>query len=99
MDCAGQNGGAILHARRSLRSAVQGDAGNGVGRFAESVRKGDMGNIHRFGATVAFLFTLFAVPAALAPAAGALHLTRASDLLELELPPPDLTPYRCTPTS
>ena len=35
----------------------------------------------------------------LAPAAGALHLTRASDLLELELPPPDLTPYRCTPTS
>lgn len=24
---------------------------------------------------------------------GALHLTRASDLLELELPPPDLTPY------
>ena len=27
------------------------------------------------------------------PEAGALHLTRASDLLELELPPPDLSPY------
>ncbi len=39
-----------------------------------------MGNIHRFGATVAFLFTLFAVPAALAPAAGA-------------LPPPALTVF------
>lgn len=33
----------------------------------------------------------------LAPETGALHLTRASDLLELELPPPDLTPYRSTP--
>ena len=33
----------------------------------------------------------------LAPEAGALHLTRASDLLELELPPPDLTPYHPTP--
>jgi len=33
----------------------------------------------------------------LAPEAGALHLTRASDLLELELPPPDLTPYHLTP--
>ncbi len=32
----------------------------------------------------------------LAPATGALHLTRASDLLELELPPPDLSPYRTT---
>ena len=29
----------------------------------------------------------------LLPVAGALHLTRASDLLDLELPPPDLTPY------
>jgi DUF971 family protein len=29
----------------------------------------------------------------LLPEAGALHLTRASDLLELELPPPDLSPY------
>ena len=29
----------------------------------------------------------------LAPESGALHLTRASDLLELELPPPDLSPY------
>ncbi|MGH7943631.1 MAG: hypothetical protein ACREF9_01265 [Opitutaceae bacterium] len=27
------------------------------------------------------------------PEPGALHLTRASDLLELELPPPDLSPY------
>ena len=33
----------------------------------------------------------------LAPEAGALHLTRASDLLDLELPPPDLTPYHPTP--
>ena len=33
----------------------------------------------------------------LVPAAGALHLTRASDLLELELPPPDLSPYRSSP--
>ncbi len=33
----------------------------------------------------------------LAPAAGALHLTRASDLLELELPPPDLSPYHSAP--
>lgn len=33
----------------------------------------------------------------LAPETGALHLTRASDLLELELPPPDLTPYHATP--
>jgi len=33
----------------------------------------------------------------LVPEAGALHLTRASDLLELELPPPDLTPYHPTP--
>jgi transposase len=33
----------------------------------------------------------------LAPAPGALHLTRASDLLELELPPPDLSPYHPTP--
>ena len=29
----------------------------------------------------------------LLPEAGALHLTRASDLLDLELPPPDLSPY------
>jgi len=29
----------------------------------------------------------------LAPEPGALHLTRASDLLDLELPPPDLSPY------
>lgn len=29
----------------------------------------------------------------LLPEAGALHLTRASDLLELELPPPDLSLY------
>lgn len=34
----------------------------------------------------------------LTPEPGALHLTRASDLLELELPPPDLTPYRSAPT-
>ena len=33
----------------------------------------------------------------LAPEPGALHLTRASDLLELELPPPDLSPYDPTP--
>jgi transposase len=33
----------------------------------------------------------------LAPEPSALHLTRASDLLELELPPPDLSPYRCAP--
>jgi transposase len=33
----------------------------------------------------------------LAPEPGALHLTRASDLLELELPPPDLSPYHPTP--
>jgi len=33
----------------------------------------------------------------LVPEAGALHLTRASDLLELELPPPDLTPYHLSP--
>ena len=33
----------------------------------------------------------------LAPQPGALHLTRASDLLELELPPPDLSPYHPTP--
>lgn len=32
-----------------------------------------------------------------APAPGALHLTRASDLLELELPQPDLSPYHCAP--
>lgn len=32
-----------------------------------------------------------------APEPGALHLTRASDLLDLELPPPDLSPYRSTP--
>ena len=29
----------------------------------------------------------------LLPVAGALHLTRAGDLLDLELPPPDLSPY------
>ena len=28
------------------------------------------------------------------PEAGALHLTRPSDLLELELPPPDLSIYQ-----
>ncbi len=33
----------------------------------------------------------------LVPAAGALHLTRASDLLELELPAPDLSPYHSAP--
>ncbi|NBQ59126.1 MAG: IS21 family transposase [Opitutaceae bacterium] len=33
----------------------------------------------------------------LIPVPGALHLTRASDLLELELPPPDLSPYHATP--
>jgi transposase len=33
----------------------------------------------------------------LAPAPGALHLTRATDLLELELPPPDLSAYHPTP--
>jgi transposase len=33
----------------------------------------------------------------LAPEPGALHLTRASDLLELELPPPDLSPYHPAP--
>jgi len=33
----------------------------------------------------------------LAPEPGALHLTRASDWLELELPPPDLSPYRSAP--
>lgn len=32
----------------------------------------------------------------LPPTPGALHLTRASDLLELELPPPDLSPYHPT---
>ena len=32
-----------------------------------------------------------------APEPGALHLTRASDLLDLELPPPDLSPYHSTP--
>ncbi len=31
------------------------------------------------------------------PEAGALHLTRPSDLLELELPPPDLTIYQSQP--
>ena len=30
------------------------------------------------------------------PAPGALQLTRRSDLLELELPPPDLSPYNQT---
>ncbi len=33
----------------------------------------------------------------LAPEPGALHLTRASDLLALELPPPDLSPYDLPP--
>ena len=33
----------------------------------------------------------------LSPEPGALHLTRASDLLDLELPPPDLSPYRSAP--
>ena len=33
----------------------------------------------------------------LVPEPGALHLTRASDLLELELPPPDLSFYRSSP--
>lgn len=33
----------------------------------------------------------------LMPEPGALHLTRASDLLELELPPPDLSLYRSSP--
>jgi hypothetical protein len=33
----------------------------------------------------------------LTPEPGALHLTRASDLLALELPPPDLSPYRASP--
>jgi hypothetical protein len=33
----------------------------------------------------------------LVPEPGALHLTRASDLLELELPPPDLSLYRSSP--
>ena len=33
----------------------------------------------------------------LTPEPGALHLTRASDLLALELPPPDLSPYRSSP--
>lgn len=33
----------------------------------------------------------------LVPAPGALHLTRASDLLDLELPLPDLSPYHSAP--
>lgn len=54
---------------------------------------------HALGAySCEYIANLLEQRARLAPAAGALHLTRASDLLELELPPPDLTPYRSTPT-
>jgi DUF971 family protein len=49
---------------------------------------------HELGAySCEYIANLLEQRGRLLPEAGALHLTRASDLLELELPPPDLSPY------
>ena len=53
---------------------------------------------HALGAySCEYIANLVAQRQRLTPEPGALHLTRASDLLELELPPPDLSPYRANP--
>ena len=68
--------------------------------YGEPVIGRAIDDAHALGAySCEYIANLLEQRSRLAPAAGALHLTRASDLLELELPPPDLTPYRCTPTS
>ena len=56
-----------------------------------------LNDAHELGAySCEYIANLLEQRQRLAPEAGALHLTRASDLLELELPPPDLSPYRTT---
>jgi transposase len=68
--------------------------------YGEPVIGRAIDDAHALGAySCEYIANLLEQRSRLAPEAGALHLTRASDLLELELPPPDLTPYRCTPTS
>ena len=53
-----------------------------------------MGGAHALGAySCEYIANLLEQRGRLLPEAGALHLTRASDLLDLELPPPDLSPY------
>ena len=57
-----------------------------------------IGDAHVLGAySCEYITNLLEQRQRLAPETGALHLTRSSDLLELELPPPDLTPYRSAP--
>ena len=53
---------------------------------------------HALGAySCEYIANLLEQRSRLAPEPGALHLTRASDLLELDLPPPDLSPYHSAP--
>ena len=53
---------------------------------------------HALGAySCEYLANLLEQRQRLAPEPGALHLTRPSDLLDLDLPPPDLTPYHSAP--
>lgn len=60
---------------------------------AEAVGRA-LGDAHELGAySCEYIANLLEQRQRLVPAAGALHLTRQSDLLELELPAPDLSPY------
>lgn len=53
---------------------------------------------HALGAhSCEYLANLLEQRQRLAPEPGALHLTRPSDLLDLDLPPPDLSPYHAAP--
>lgn len=64
---------------------------------AEAIARA-IGDAHELGAySCEYIANLLEQRQRLAPQPGALHLTRASDLLELELPPPDLSPYHPTP--
>jgi transposase/DUF971 family protein len=64
---------------------------------ADAIRRA-LDDAHALGAySCEYIANLLEQRQRLVPEPGALHLTRASDLLELELPPPDLSPYDPTP--
>ena len=64
---------------------------------ADAIRRA-LDDAHALGAySCEYIANLLEQRQRLVPEPGALHLTRASDLLELELPPPDLSPYLPTP--
>ena len=95
--CAPAYHAQLAERRLNLRHHVQKIVALAESYGADAIGRA-LDDAHALGAySCEYIANLLEQRQRLAPAPGALHLTRASDLLELELPPPDLSAYRPTP--